>query len=186
MTTAPSPHPILLEGELDPALTRDRPRFPGWRWVAVWLAFPVAGYIGWTVGGRVDAVGAALVGGALTGAGISAVQWWAADGALGRPAGWIAASAVGFAVGLTAGAALVGYDTDLGALALMGLVTGAALGVAQGLALAAQGTQAPRGGLGDRHAGAARARMERHDGGRHQRRKPAHCVRRLRRSGVHA
>ena len=139
MTTAPSPHPLVLDGQLDPAPTRERPRFPGWRWVAVWLAFPVAGYIGWTVGGRVDAVGAALVGGALTGAGIGAVQWWAADGALGRPAGWIAASAVGFAVGLTAGAALVGYDTELGALALMGLVTGAGLGAAQGLVLAREG-----------------------------------------------
>ena len=29
-------------------------RFPGWRWVAVALAFPIAGYIGWKVGGRVD------------------------------------------------------------------------------------------------------------------------------------
>ena len=57
MTTAPSPHPVLLEGQLESALTRERPRFPGWRWVAVWLAFPVAGYIGWTVGGRVDGVG---------------------------------------------------------------------------------------------------------------------------------
>jgi hypothetical protein len=139
MTTAPSPHPLVLEGQPDPAPARERPRFPGWRWVAVWLAFPVAGYIGWTVGGRVDGVGAALVGGALTGAGIGAVQWWAADGALGRPAGWIAASAAGFAVGLTAGAALVGYDTDLGALALMGLVTGASLGAAQGLVLAREG-----------------------------------------------
>ena len=138
MTTAPSPHPVLLQGELDPALTRERPRFPGWRWVAVWLAFPVAGYIGWTVGGRVDGVGAALVGGALTGAGIGAVQWWAADGALGRPAGWIVASAVG----LTAGAASVGYETDRGSLALMGLVSGAALGAAQGFVLAHEG---PRG-----------------------------------------
>ena len=92
--------------------TSHRRRFPGWPWVAVALAFPVAGYMGWIVGGRVDAVDAALVGGALTGAGIGAVQWWAADGALGRPAGWIAASALG----LTAGAALVGYDTDLGSL----------------------------------------------------------------------
>ena len=50
--------------------SRHRPsgdRFPGWRWMAVWPAFPVAGYIGWKVGGRVDAVDAALVGGALTG-----------------------------------------------------------------------------------------------------------------------
>jgi hypothetical protein len=122
--------------------TCERRRFPGWRWMAVWLAFPVAGYIGWGIGGRVDAVDAALVGGVLTGAGLGAVQWWAAKGALGRPAAWIGASAVGYAVGLAAGAALVGYDTDLGALAVMGLVSGVALGAAQGLVLARQGRRA--------------------------------------------
>jgi hypothetical protein len=113
--------------------------FPGWRWVAVAFAFPVAGLIGWTIGGRVDAVDAALVGGALTGAGIAAVQWWAAKGALGRAEAWIGSSAVAYAVGLAAGAALVGYDTDIGALAVMGLVSGAVLGAAQGLVLARQG-----------------------------------------------
>jgi hypothetical protein len=107
--------------------------------MAVWPAFPIAGYIGWKVGGRVDAVDAALVGGALTAAGLAAVQWWAAKGALERPAPWIIASAVGYAVGLAAGAALVGYETDLGALALMGLVSGAALGAAQGFVLVRQG-----------------------------------------------
>jgi hypothetical protein len=120
----------------------ERRIFPGWRWMAVWPAFPVAGYIGWKIGGRVDAVDAALIGGALTGAGLAAVQWWAAKGALGRPAAWIGASAVGFAVGLAAGAALVGYGTDLGALAAMGLVSGAALGAAQGLVLARTGHRA--------------------------------------------
>src|SRR5215213_913218 len=117
----------------------ERRSFPGWRWMAVWPAFPVAGYIGWKVGGRVDVVDAALVGGALTGAGLGAVQSWAAKGALGRAAAWIGSSAVGYAAGLAAGAALVGYDTDLGALAAMGLVSGAALGAAQGLVLARQG-----------------------------------------------
>jgi hypothetical protein len=112
--------------------------FPGWRWAAVALAFPIAGLIGWTVGGRVDAAGAALIGGALTGAGLGAVQWWAANGALGRAAAWIGASAAGYAVGLAAGAALVGYDTELGDLAAMGAVSGFMLGAAQGLALAAQ------------------------------------------------
>ena len=111
-TTSPPQHGVTpVKYEASPR-SREGRRFPGWRWVAVWLAFPVARYIGWIVAGREDAVGAALVGGALTGAGIGAVQWWATDGALGRPAGWIAASAVG----LTAGAALVGYDTDLGSL----------------------------------------------------------------------
>jgi hypothetical protein len=120
----------------------ERRFFPGWRWVAVGFAFPVAGLIGWQVGGRVDAVDAALVGGALTGAGLGAVEWWAAKGALGRAAAWIGSSAVGYAVGLAAGAALVGYDTDLGALALMGAVSGAVLGAAQGLVLARQGRRA--------------------------------------------
>jgi hypothetical protein len=113
--------------------------FPGWRWVAVAVAFPVAGLIGWTLGGRVDAVDAALVGGALTGAGLGAVQWWAAEGALGRAAAWIGSSAFGYAAGLAGGAALVGFNTDLGDLAAMGAVSGLVLGAAQGLALAAQG-----------------------------------------------
>ena len=114
-------------------------RFPGWRWVAVAVAFPIAGLIGWTLGGRVDAADAALVGGALTGAGLGAVQWWAARGAFGRPAAWISTSAAGYAVGLAAGAALVGYETDLGALAVMGLISGAVLGGAQAFVLARQG-----------------------------------------------
>jgi hypothetical protein len=113
--------------------------FPGWRWAAVAVAFPVAGLIGWKISGPVDAVEAALVGGALTGAGLGAVQWWAAKGALGRPAAWISSSTVGYAGGLAAGAAIVGYDTDIGALALMGLISGAALGAAQGLVLARHG-----------------------------------------------
>jgi hypothetical protein len=119
-----------------------RRAFPGWRWMAVWPAFPVAGLIGWEIGGRVDGPGAALVGGALTAAGLAAAQWWAAKGALGRAGTWIGSSAVGYAAGLAAGAALVGYDTDFGALALMGLVSGAALGAAQGLVLARQGRRA--------------------------------------------
>jgi hypothetical protein len=113
--------------------------FPGWRWVVVGLAFPIAGYLGWAIGGPVDAVGAALLGGALTGAGLGAVQWWAADGALGPPAPWIGASAAGYAAGLATGASVVGYETDLGALALMGLISGAVLGAAQAAVLARGG-----------------------------------------------
>jgi hypothetical protein len=113
--------------------------FPGWPWVAVGFAFPVAGLIAWKVGGRVDAVDAAVVGGALTGAGLSAVEWWAAKGALGSAAEWIGVSTVGYAGGLAAGAAIVGYETDLGSLAVMGLVSGGVLGGAQGLLLALKG-----------------------------------------------
>jgi hypothetical protein len=134
MSTRTQPNPRAVASPAS-----ERRRFPGWRWVAVAFAFPIAGYIGWKLGGHVDAVGAAVVGGALTGAGIGAVQWWAAGGALGRPAVWIIASVGGYAVGLAAGAALVGYDTGLGDLALMGLVSGAVLGAAQALVLAREG-----------------------------------------------
>jgi len=125
MSTSAPQRPSSVASDPDDRTRREPARdpserriFPGWRWMAVWPAFPVAGYIGWKVGGRVDAVDAALVGGAITGAGLAAVEWWAAKGALGRPVAWIGAGAVGYAVGLAAGAALVGYETDLGALAL--------------------------------------------------------------------
>ena len=62
----------------------ERRSFPGWPWVAVALAFPIAGYIAWKVSGPVDTVQTALVGGALTAAGIATVQWWATRNALGR------------------------------------------------------------------------------------------------------
>jgi hypothetical protein len=102
-------------------------------------AFPISGLIGGAISGPVDALGAALIGGALTGAGLGAVQWWAAKGTLGHPAPWIASSAAGYAGGLAAGAAVVSYETDIGSLVLMGLVGGAVLGAAQGVALAWQG-----------------------------------------------
>ena len=117
----------------------DRRPFPGWAWVAGGLAFPVAGYLGWAISGPVDTVPTALLGGAVTGAGLAAVQQWAARGALGGGAAWIGASAAGYAAGLAAGAALVGYDTGVGALAVMGVVSGASLGAVQAVVLARQG-----------------------------------------------
>jgi hypothetical protein len=119
--------------------TSARRRFPGWTWVAVGLAFPIAGFIGWAIGGPVEATEAALIGGALTGAGLGAVQWWAGKGAFGPAAPWIATSTMSYAGGLAAGAAVAGYGTDLADLVLMGVVSGAAVGAAQGLLLLRQG-----------------------------------------------
>jgi hypothetical protein len=65
--------------------------------------------------------------------------WLAARDVFGTAAALIAASAAGYGLGLLAGAALVGYETDLGSLAGMGAISGAVLGTAQGLTLAAQG-----------------------------------------------
>jgi hypothetical protein len=117
------------------------PTFPGWRWAAVALAFPVAGLLGRAAGGDVDAVGAALIGGIVTGAGLGAAQWLAAKEMFGRWPVWVGASAVGYGVGLAAGASLVGYETELGSLAAMGAVCGVLLGAGQGLALAMQGRE---------------------------------------------
>jgi len=87
------------------------------------------------VAGDIDALGAAAVGGVAGGAVLGAVQ----VGIGGIPAGerirWIGATAVGLGVGLSAGAAAVGYDTDTASLVTMGAVSGAAVGLAQALAI---------------------------------------------------
>jgi hypothetical protein len=114
-------------------------RFPGWAWVTVAFAFPIAGFAGGAISGPVDTAAVALLGGALTGAGLGAVQWWAARGAFGPPAPWVIAAAVGYGAGLAGGASVVGFDTDTGSLALMGLISGASIGVAQGTVLAQEG-----------------------------------------------
>jgi hypothetical protein len=44
---------------------------------------------------------------------------------------WVAATALGLAAGLAAGAALVSYETNLGSLLAMGLVSGLGVGMAQ-------------------------------------------------------
>jgi hypothetical protein len=105
-------------------------RRPDPRWLLTALAFPPAGYIGHLVGGPVDAPAAAAIGGLITGAAIGAAQW-----VLLRRAGismwWVTATALGLGVGLAAGAALVSYETDLGSLVAMGVVSGLGVGMAQ-------------------------------------------------------
>jgi len=87
------------------------------------------------VTGPVITVTAALGGGALPGAVIGAGQWLALRGRLPKTEWWIPATAVGQAVGLTAGAAVVGYRTGLQDLAIQGAITGLAVGILQALVL---------------------------------------------------
>jgi hypothetical protein len=103
---------------------------PWWLWMVTALAFPPAGYIAHEVVGRVDGVGAALFSGVITGALIGLAQWALLRGRGASPR-WILATAAGFGIGLAAGAALVGYETSLGALVAMGAVCGVAIGLAQ-------------------------------------------------------
>lgn len=117
------------------------PRMSGSKLVFTWIglalaAFPLAGYAGWGVSGHIDAVGPALIGGAITGAGIGLVQWLFLRKDLGMSAvPWIAATSIALAAGLAIGAAVVGYETTAGQLAIMGAISGAPVGVAQGILL---------------------------------------------------
>ena len=106
-------------------------------WTAGFLAFPIAGVAGSAVAGRVDSPTAALVGGLITGAVIGGGQWLVSRGRL-RPAPWILASALGMGLGLLLGATVVGFQTSLADLAIMGALTGVLLGITQTLALPAR------------------------------------------------
>jgi len=112
--------------------------FSKWRWAGVALAIPVAGLIAGAVSGPVDAPLAALIGGLLTGAGLGAAQWFLGKDVFGDGRVWITTTAVAYGVGLMAGAAVVGYQTDIGSLALMGAISGLSLGAAQGFVLLQQ------------------------------------------------
>jgi hypothetical protein len=105
-------------------------------WVGIALiAFPVAGYAGWGVGGHVDGVVPALIGGAITGAGIGFVQWWFLRRDLNIGPAWIWGTGVALAAGLAVGSAVVNYETTTGQLAIMGAISGAPVGIVQGILL---------------------------------------------------
>jgi hypothetical protein len=105
-------------------------------WIGVTLiAFPLGGYAGWGIGGHVDGVVPALIGGAVTGAGIGFVQWMFLRRDLNISPVWIVATGIALAVGLSIGAAVVGYETSAGQLAIMGAISGAPVGIAQGILL---------------------------------------------------
>jgi hypothetical protein len=103
-------------------------------WTVGFLAFPLAGLAGTAVVGRVDSPMAALVGGAVAGLGIGLGQTLASRGRLDIRR-WVPATGIGMGLGLLLGAVVVGYETSLPDLALMGALTGLVLGPAQALAL---------------------------------------------------
>jgi hypothetical protein len=112
-----------------------------WAWpVAILVGFPIGGLIANVIVGKVDSVGAALIGGLIAGAFIGAAQWLALRAFV--PWAWLVVTSVGMAAGLTAGAALVDYGIGRGDLALMGAVTGLAVGGLQAFLLARRGSGA--------------------------------------------
>ncbi len=107
---------------------------PWWRWMLTFAAFPPAGYAGWLLAGHVDSVWAAAVNGVVTGALLGAGQWLLLR-RRGVDTRWAIATAMALGVGLTVGAAIVGYDIDRASLAGMGAISGLAVGAAQAAAL---------------------------------------------------
>jgi hypothetical protein len=112
-----------------------------WAWpLAIVVGIPIGGYAANIIVGKVDSVAAALLGGLIAGAIIGAAQWLALRSFV--PWAWVVATSVGMAAGLTAGAALVDYGISRGDLALMGAVTGLAVGGLQTFLLARRGSGA--------------------------------------------
>ena len=105
------------------------------RWLPTFFGFPLGGFLAELVVGPVDGLAPALVGGAVTGLVLGAVQSWGM-GAGGPPARqWIAATAAGLTVGLALGSAAVDYGTGVGDLVVQGAICGLAIGTAQALVL---------------------------------------------------
>jgi hypothetical protein len=106
------------------------------RWLPTFLGFPAGGLAAELIVGHVDAPGPAIAGGAITGAILGVAQWLGLRRHGLAPEPWVAATAAGLALGLGAGASIVDYQTDIGSLAVQGLCSGAAVGLAQALVLA--------------------------------------------------
>jgi hypothetical protein len=105
------------------------------RWAPTFAAYPLGGLAAHLLVGPVTTVGAALVGGLVTGGVVGAAQWWAL-----RPAGpgaarWVSASALGLAAALGLVTAVAGPPSTVGALLVQGAVCGFGLGAAQAAAL---------------------------------------------------
>jgi hypothetical protein len=136
-TTATHPAPVLRADDA-PATVIRRLR---WAWpVAILVGFPIGGLAANVIVGKIDSLAAALIGGLIAGAIIGATQWLALRSLV--PWVWLVATSLGMAAGLTAGAALVDYGISRGDLALMGAVTGLAVGGLQALLLARRGSGA--------------------------------------------
>lgn len=99
-------------------------------WIAAgFVAFPLAGLTARAIG-SIDSVVLALAAGAIAGAVIGTGQWLVLRG-IGIDARWILATAGGFAVGMSAGMAIFGYETGTADLAAVGALTGLGIGIAQ-------------------------------------------------------
>lgn len=105
------------------------------RWMVTFAGFPLGGFAAMLLVGPVDDPWAAVLGGLITGSAIGVSQALGLGRIGPTPGPWIAATAVGMTVGLTAGAAVVDYGTDLTELVVQGVICGFAVGTGQAFTL---------------------------------------------------
>ena len=105
------------------------------RWLPSFVGFPIGGLIAELIVGPIDAVGAALIGGAISGVILGAAQAWALGWTGAAARRWTLATGLGFAGGITIGAAAVDYGTSMGDFAVQGTLCGLVVGGAQAVDL---------------------------------------------------
>ncbi|MBT2594672.1 hypothetical protein [Arthrobacter sp. ISL-72] len=103
------------------------------RWAPTFLGFPVGGWLAFQVAGLITGPLTAALAGVIAGAVIGGAQWLA----LGPAAGWrwLAGAVLGMGAGSALAAVVTGAGTTTPALVMSGLLTGAVIGAAQGVAL---------------------------------------------------
>lgn len=117
-------------------MVKDRAKLVKWgRWVGTFIGFPLAGVAARLAAGNIDTTTAAIVGGLAGGATLGAVQAGIGGLAPEDRLRWVLATSAGLAVGLAAGGRAVDFRTDTASLVSMGAVCGAAVGLAQALAI---------------------------------------------------
>jgi hypothetical protein len=103
------------------------------RWTPSFLGFPLGGWLAFQILGPVRDPLTAFSAGIVAGGIIGTVQWLALRPTAGWR--WIAATAIGMASGSTLAAILTGSSTSVGSLTVSGLIAGALVGAAQGIAM---------------------------------------------------
>jgi hypothetical protein len=102
------------------------------RWIATFLAFPIAGFLAALALGPIRELLPAAVAGAMVGALLGLAQWWAL-----RPIGvtfdWAWSTAVALMFASPIAWALIGYSSSVLALTTWGLIAGIIVGLSQAL-----------------------------------------------------
>ena len=122
-------------GTMHTVTDSDDPSTSGWRfflwWMLAFLGFPLGGLLAFVLVGSVEGVVSGALGGVLAGAVIGVAQWLVLRRCMTVGPEWIVATALGVAIGDALGALLTGAGTGIGALLIIGLPTGVAVGLLQ-------------------------------------------------------